>query len=63
MSRTIDKLQATALSMHPWNNRREDWERLRECVFRLGRSAPVSARNALAAYDKRNATLPNPFAN
>lgn len=61
MSRTIDRNQAIALSLHSWNNSAEDWQRLRDVVVRLGRTAPKSARDALAARDKRTASLPNPF--
>jgi hypothetical protein len=62
MSRTIDRNQALALSMHPWHNTADDWETLARLVFKLGRSAPKSARDALASYRKRTEALPNPFA-
>ena len=63
MSRTIDRNQAVALSLHPWNNNSEDWKRLADVVFRLGRGAPKAARDALAARREREDALPNPFSN
>jgi hypothetical protein len=57
----IDRAQAIALSMHSWNNRPEDWQRLQDCVERLGKRAPKEARATLDAYYARRNALPNPF--
>lgn len=63
MSRTIDRNQAIALSLHSWNNTAGDWETLAALVFKLGASAPKAAREALTNRRKRSQALPNPFAN
>jgi hypothetical protein len=63
MSRTIDRNQAIALSLHPWNNTADDWATLRALVFKMGRSAPAAAKAALATHNARTAALPNPFSN
>lgn len=62
MSKTIDRAQAIALSLHPWHNTADDWKALQRVVNDLGRSAPKMARDALAQH-RRRTTLPNPFAN
>jgi hypothetical protein len=62
MSRTIDRNQAIALSLHPWHNTAQDWETLAALVFKMGASAPKQARAALASFKARAASLPNPFA-
>lgn len=59
--RNLDRAQALALAMHPWNNNGDDWQRLAEVVQRLGRAAPKEAKAALATHYARRAALPNPF--
>lgn len=59
----IDRAQALALSFHPWQNTPDDWHQLRSVVYRLGARAPKAARDTLAAHDKRQSKLPNPFTN
>ncbi len=63
MSRNMDRNQAAALSLHPWNNTAEDWQNLADVVYRLGRAAPKAARDLLAVRRKRQEALPNPFSN
>jgi hypothetical protein len=63
MSRAILRNMAIALSLHPWNNSPEEWQRLQEAVAELGATAPKAAKAALAARAARLARLPNPFAN
>lgn len=53
--------QALALSMHSWNNTREEWARLEDCVTRLGASAPAAAKRAIESYRHSMRKLANPF--
>jgi hypothetical protein len=53
--------QAVALSLHSWNNTREDWARLEECVTQLGAAAPKAAKAALESYQRSMRKLPNAF--
>ncbi|WP_316235080.1 MULTISPECIES: hypothetical protein [unclassified Bradyrhizobium] len=53
--------QCLALTLHSWNNSREDWQRLEAAVTQLGAAAPARAKAALASYQRSMRVLANPF--